>query len=153
LLIELARRRPDLRVAIAGRGRAEGEVERATAELSNLTFLGWRPKMDELFARTRSIYYGLDPSHPYSEVACPNTLYEALWHRKPLIFFCAGEVAELASQFHIGIRCEPNVDALSKAVDLATDEDGWEFDQAWRAVCERSPTDEFVGAVLVAARA
>src|SRR5204862_227871 len=78
LLIELARLRPDLRIGIAGRGRGVDDVARAADTLPNLTYLGWRTDVDTLFARTRAIYYGLDPAHPYSEVACPNTLYPAL---------------------------------------------------------------------------
>jgi hypothetical protein len=152
LLVSLARSRPDLRIAIAGRGRSERQVERAAEELTNLTYLGWQPETGRLFARSAAIYYGLDPSHPYSEVACPNTLYEALRHQRPLIFFCGGEVAELASEFKIGIRCEPSVDALSAALSEASATSRWEFEPAWREVLERADTQRFVDVLEAAAR-
>ena len=152
LLVELARHRPDLKIGIAGRGRSVEYVVQAAEELPNLSYLGWRSDADELLARTAAIYYGLDPQHPYSEVACPNTLYEALLHRKPLIFFCEGEPAELASQFKIGIRCEASVHALSSAVDHTSATSDWEFDEAWRTVWERAETEQFVTMVKAAAQ-
>jgi glycosyltransferase involved in cell wall biosynthesis len=152
LLVELARLRPDLRIAIAGRGRSAADVARAASELPNLTYLGWSPEVEALFRRTKAIYYGLDPEHPYSDVACPNTLYQALVHRKPLIFFCGGEPARLASEFEIGIRCEPSVPAVSAAIDRASTVSEWEFDEAWRAVWDRAGTDDFVEAVTTGLR-
>jgi glycosyltransferase involved in cell wall biosynthesis len=152
LLVELARLRPDLRIGVAGRGRSVDYVARAAEELPNLSYLGWRSDADELLASTTAIYYGLDPEHPYSDVACPNTLYQALLHRKPLIFFCGGEPAQLESQFKIGIRCEASVHALSAAIDHISATSDWEFDEAWRTVWERAETEQFVTTVKAAAQ-
>ena len=152
LLVELARLRPDLRIAIAGRGRGADDVARAAAQLPNLEYLAWRSDVVTLFEQTGAIYYGLDPGHPYSAVACPNTLYEALRHRKPLIFFCGGEPAEVAAKFKIGIRCDPSVDALKTALDRISRISDWEFDAAWRAVWEAAETQQFVEAVEFAQR-
>jgi hypothetical protein len=152
LLVELARRRPDLRIAIAGRGRGVDDVVRWQADLPNLTYLGWRSDTDDLFTRTHAIYYGLDPKHPYSDVACPNTLYEALRHRKPLVFFCGGEMAQLSAEFKIGIRCSPSLESLSAAVNRVLADSGWEFEAAWRAAWERAETHRFVDAIEAAAQ-
>jgi hypothetical protein len=152
LLVELARKRPDLRIAVAGGGRGAEAVEQAAARIPNLEFLGWRADVDDLFDRTRAIYYGLDPSHPYSDVACPNTLYQALRHRKPLIFFCGGEPAEVASRFQIGIRCDAEVGALAAAVDDALTRPSWQFDSAWQDVWRRADVSAFVGTITSAAR-
>jgi glycosyltransferase involved in cell wall biosynthesis len=152
LLIELARLRPDLRIGIAGRGRSVDEVARAAEDLPNLTYLGWRSDPDALFETTRAIYYGLDPEHPYSDVVCPNTLYHALRHRKPLIFFCGGEMGQLSTEFKIGIRCAPSAAELGAAVDLVSTLSDWEFDQAWRAVWERADTRVYVDAIVTAAQ-
>jgi glycosyltransferase involved in cell wall biosynthesis len=151
LLIELARLRPDLRIGVAGRGRSAEMVARAAEELPNLTFLGWSPDANVLFQRTRAIYYGLDPQHPYSEAVCPNTLYHALRNRRPLIFFCGGEMGQLASEFRIGIRTEPAATALAAAVDEVGTISDWQFDDAWEAVWERGDTAAFVDAVQAAA--
>jgi glycosyltransferase involved in cell wall biosynthesis len=150
ILVELARARPDLRIAIAGRGRSVEYVAQAGESLPNLDFLGWRDDPDELLAAAKAVYYGLDPSHPYSEAACPNTLYQALIHRKPLIFFCGGEPEELAREFRIGIRCEPSVRGVSAAVDRLEVTTGWQFDEAWAAVWDRAATDAFVDSVKTA---
>jgi glycosyltransferase involved in cell wall biosynthesis len=141
--------RPDLSIAVAGRGRAAEQVGVEAEQLPNLTYLGWRHDAETLFARARSVYYGLDPSHPYSDVACPNTLYQALRHGRPLVFFCGGEMEELARDFRIGIRCEAGVAELATAVDeiLATPAEAWEFDRAWQAAWASTDTDAFVAAV------
>jgi glycosyltransferase involved in cell wall biosynthesis len=152
ILIELAHSRPDLQIAIAGRGRSIDYVSQAADKLPNLTYLGWRSDAEQLLARTKAIYYGLDPGHPYSDVACPNTLYQALLHRRPLIFFCGGEPAQLAKEFKIGIRCDPSVAAVSAAVDSCSGITDWEFDEAWRTVWERAETEKFVDTVTAAAR-
>ena len=151
LLVELARRRPDIEIAIAGDGHGAAVIEQASADLPNLTYLGWQEHVDGLFELTRSVYYGLDPSHSYSEVACPNTLYQALRHRKPLVFFCGGEPAEVASEFTIGIRCAPSVTALVQAVDEALANSDWQFDIAWRALWDRADLSEFAEAIASAA--
>ncbi len=151
LLVELARRRPDIEIAIAGDGHGAAVIEQASADLPNLTYLGWQEHVDGLFELTRSVYYGLDPSHSYSEVACPNTLYQALRHRKPLVFFCGGEPAEVASEFTIGIRCAPSVTALVQAVDEVLASSDWQFDTAWRALWDRADLSEFAEAIASAA--
>lgn len=153
LLVELARLRPDLRIGIAGRGRSAEMVARAGDDLQNLTYLGWSADANALFQRTQAIYYGLDPKHPYSDAVCPNTLYHALRNRRPLIFFCGGEMAQLASEFRIGIRTEPTAAALAAAVDKVATVSDWQFDEAWEAVWERGDTRAFVEAVQTAASA
>jgi glycosyltransferase involved in cell wall biosynthesis len=152
LLVEVARLRPDIRIAIAGSGPRADYVARAASELSNLTYLGWHTDADGLFARTRAVYYGLDPDHPYSAVACPNTMYEALRHGKPLIFFCGGEPAQLSEEFTIGIRSAPSAAALSAALDRISEISDWDFDAAWQAVWERAETQNFISAIEAAAQ-
>jgi glycosyltransferase involved in cell wall biosynthesis len=144
LLIDLARQRPDLRIAVAGRGHRSTEVADAATELPNLSYLGWRKDVDSVLARGRSIYYGRDPEDSYSEVACPNTLYQALRHRKPLIFLCGGEVAEIAEEFNIGIRPAATAAALSEAVDHVASVHEWEFDAAWSAVWQRANIERWL---------
>lgn len=153
LLIELARLRPDLCIGVAGRGRSAEMVAQAAEELPNLTYLGWSADANALFQRTKAIYYGLDPTHPYSDAVCPNTLYHALRNRRPLIFFCGGEMGQLASEFRIGMRTEPTAAALAAAVDDVVTSSDWQFDEAWEAVWERGDTRAFVEAVLAAASA
>jgi hypothetical protein len=134
LFLELARRRPDLRFVIAGGGRLQDQLRAEAQLLDNVDFLGWVQDVDAVLAASSVIVYGEDPATPYSPLACPNTLYQAIRLRRPLVFYCGGEPAAAIERFRIGIRCAPEVEALSAAVDTASREPGWEFDAAWEAV-------------------
>jgi glycosyltransferase involved in cell wall biosynthesis len=134
LFLELARRRADLRFVIAGGGRLQDRIRAEAEELGNVDFLGWVQDVDEVLAASSVIVYGEDPVTPYSPLACPNTLYQAMQLRRPLVFFCGGEPAAAAARFRIGIRCAPDVEALSAAVDAAREGRGWEFEAAWEAL-------------------
>jgi hypothetical protein len=148
LLADLARRRPDLRIAVAGRGRDAEFIRAAAAELPNLEYSGWTDDPDGFLATGRSIYYGLDPSHPYAEKACPNTLYQAIRLQRPLIFFCGGEPEAAAASFAIGMRCLPSGESLAEAVDTVCRNGlGWEFDAAWRRLASPEAIARYVSAL------
>jgi glycosyltransferase involved in cell wall biosynthesis len=132
LFLALARRRPDLRFVVTGGGRLEREVRRGAEQSPNVDYLGWVDDVDAVLAASSVIVYGEDAATPYSALACPNTLYQAIRLRRPLVFYCGGEPAEAAARFKIGVRCPPEVEALSAAVDDARAGDGWEFDAAWQ---------------------
>lgn len=134
LVLALARERPDLRVVITGGGRLEQRIRAEAAELPNVDYLGWVEDVDAVLSSSAVIVYGEDPSTPYSALASPSTLYQAMRLRRPLVFYCDGEPAQAAARFRIGVRCAPEVAALSDAVDHARACDGWEFDAAWDAL-------------------
>jgi glycosyltransferase involved in cell wall biosynthesis len=138
LLVEVARAHPEVRIAVAGRGREAESLRQAGQELPNFDFLGWRDNPDSILAQGRAIYYGLDPDHPYSEKACPNTLYQALRLGKPLIYFCGGEPDELARNFNIGIKVAPNARAIWAALSELREWNCSNADVAWAAVLEAS---------------
>jgi hypothetical protein len=153
IVLDLARSRPDLRIAICGRGKSEEAVAASASQLSNVDFLGWQTDVDRMLAQSQAIYYGLDPDHRDAETACPNTLYQGLLHEKPLIYFCTGEIEEIAREFRIGIRCRPSVEAIGRAVD-AVKRGGilWQFRQARDAVVGSDGRDAFVAGVRSALR-
>ncbi len=151
LLVALAQCRPDLRIAIAGTGRCASEICQAGNALANLDFIGWTDDPDAMLKKSRAIYYGLDPENAYADAACPNNLYQAIRAQRPLIFFCGGEPAEVASQFSVGLRIPANVKALAAAVDsLSRRTDEWQFDAALRAIEAVSSGSAFIDAVLTA---
>jgi hypothetical protein len=131
LVLALAAQRPDLRIVIAGTGRLEARVRAAAEGLANVDFLGFVDDIDAVLAASEVIVYGEDPGTPYSSLACPNTLYQAVRLRRPLVFYCAGEPAEAARRFRIAVRCAPELGALSAAVDSARGARDWEFEAAW----------------------
>ena len=152
LLLEVARRRPEARIVIAGRGRGEAEVERAAQELDNVEYQGWAADADELVRASRAIYYGLDPAHPYAAKACPNTLYDAVRLGRPLLYFCGGDVAEIAARYRVGIRCDPTPESLIEGLEAVRDPDAaWEFVPARAHLWTRDATEPYVSAILSAA--
>src|SRR5207237_10748121 len=152
LFLEVARRRPELRFALAGKLSPARELERAALAAPNVDWLGWVDDPRKVMARSRAVFYGLDPRHPYSSSACPNTLYDALRVRRPLIFFCGGEPEELLGRFRIGIKCAPTADALLDALDEARGGSSWEFDAALTEVDREPGPQEYVEAVFRAAQ-
>src|SRR4051794_16679611 len=129
LLVSLARERPDIRIAVAGNGRATDELAEAAAALPNLEFHGEISTPDEFLARARTIYYGLDPNHPYAPASCPNTIYQAIRVGRPVLYFGGGEIENFLARFRVGLRLEPDTGALADAVDrVRGGEDGWEFE-------------------------
>jgi Glycosyl transferase 4-like domain/Glycosyl transferases group 1 len=132
LLVDVARARPDLRVAIAGEGRSQDWLAAAAAELPNLEFVGETSQPDEFLARSRAVYYGLDPAHPYAAKACPNTIYQAVRVGRPLLSLAVGEADRFLEEFRVGLRIAPDPASLAEAVDrVRAGEDAWEFDAAW----------------------
>jgi glycosyl transferase family 4 len=149
VLVELARSRPDLRVAVAGEGRAEGWLAEAAAELPNLEFVGEISTPDEFLARSRAIYYGLDPQRPYAPKACPNTLYQAVRVGRPLVHHGAGEIDRFAARFNVGRRVEPDVASVAGLLDeLPALEGTWEFDAAWARMEDDRAAGEYARRML-----
>ncbi len=148
LLLEMARLRPDIRVAIAGAGKLHAQIDRAASKLENVTFLGWRTDVPDLIARSRSLYYGLDPAHPDAETACPNTLYLALSHARPLVYFGGGEISEVARRFRIGLQAPVSAEGLGDAVDRIRGATDWELEAAWASVTGPEERAAFVAAVI-----
>ena len=152
ILVALARMRPDLRIAAAGGGRSAPMLEAESARLPNLDWLGWSQDPDALLARGRVVFYGYDPDHPYGAATCPNTLYQALRVRRPLVFFADGEIGEASRRFRIGERVAPDAAAVAAAVDrLGAPGAEWEFDAAWRWAIAVDAGGGYVAAVEAAA--
>jgi glycosyltransferase involved in cell wall biosynthesis len=149
LLIDLARARPDLRIAVAGAGRSQGSLAEAAATLPNLEFRGEISEPDEFLARARTIYYGLDPSHSYSPKSCPNTIYQAIRVGRPVVYFGGGEIEEFLKEFRVGLKLDPDPDALADAVDrVRHEQDDWDFDAAWDRLERDRLSGEYARAVL-----
>jgi glycosyltransferase involved in cell wall biosynthesis len=148
IVLDLARSRPDLKIAICGRGKSEDAIAAAASQLPNVDFLGWQTDVDRTLAATQAIYYGLDPHHPDAETACPNTLYQGLLHEKPVIYFCTGELEEIGQQFRIGIRCSPSAAAVGSAVDeVKRGGVNWQFREARDAIVSSDGRNAFVAGV------
>lgn len=137
VLIEAARRTPDVHYLIAGKGipEVESELARASEELPNLRYIGWCARPQPIFAASDALYYVLDPSHPYSRFAASNTLYTAIAHRLPLITCDVGEPGDIMKRIEPRlVMAAPTPDELTKAVR-------WLTDPSIRAAVSRVMTD------------
>jgi Glycosyl transferase 4-like domain len=152
LLVSLARERPDIRIAVAGNGRATDELAEAAAALPNLEFHGEISTPDEFLSRARTIYYGLDPGHPYSPASCPNTIYQAIRVGRPVLYFGGGEIESFLERFRVGLRLDPDTGALADAVDrVRGGEDGWDFEAAWKRLEDDRAAGEYARRILALA--
>lgn len=153
VLLQVARERPDLEVLVAGTGRAAAEIEAAAAVLPNLTYVGWTDQPDKTIAQARTVYYGLDPSHPYSPAACPNTLYQAIGARRPIVYFGGGEIEAFAEEFSIAVQVVPSADDVAAAIDRIreTPSENWDFAGAAARVDAEAATVAYVDLVCRAA--
>jgi glycosyltransferase involved in cell wall biosynthesis len=120
LLLEMARRRSDVHVVIAGRGNVDfvAGIEAEARSLENATFLGWISDPVELLGACDAIYYALDPDQAYARFAAPNTLYIAMAVDRPLLATAGGEVEWMAGRSSGVVLVEkPDADLLSSAID------------------------------------
>ncbi len=113
-VIGLARRRPDLPVAVAGDGPLATEVRDAASSLPNLSFLGPLAKA-EVDARMRLASLVLMPAawrEPAGLVAL-----EAMRAGTPVVAYDRGGLAEYVRTAGAGLVTSPGLDHLAAAVD------------------------------------
>lgn len=136
LLIDWARINPDHSVAIAGEGRNRDAILRMASDLPNVEIFPWVSDPQGFLSQAKVVYYGLDSKSPYSNFACPNTLYISASIRRPLVFFCGGEPLALSRRFNIGVQALPQLDSLDEAIHKALATNNWEFDACIRSLRE-----------------
>lgn len=143
LLIEVARRRKDVHVVIAGRGNAEvvAALEAEMKKLENATFLGWISDPIDLLGACDAIYYALDPDQAYARFAAPNTLYIAMAVDRPLLAAAGGEVEWMAGHSPGVVLVEkPDADLLCEAIDRLPGPGCWgslRREYTWREAASR----------------
>jgi glycosyltransferase involved in cell wall biosynthesis len=104
-LIEAARGCPDVWVIVGGKGVLAPAIEKWTATIPRMRYIGF-VRGNDIPAYTCAsdvVYYGFDPSNPNARFSAPNKLFEALAAGKPLITGDFGEIAEVVRQAHCGI--------------------------------------------------
>lgn len=122
LLIDFARKNPDIYIVIAGRGEMERELAAASVAISNLRYLGWRSDPTTLYAVADASFYGLAAEDPYSRISSPNALFLSIAMRLPLIATNTGEAGALIERCEAGeLLAATTVDALRGCVDRLHD--------------------------------
>jgi glycosyltransferase involved in cell wall biosynthesis/ubiquinone/menaquinone biosynthesis C-methylase UbiE len=125
LLVEAARRmesagRKDVCFILAGTGEQAGILRRESAGLSNVLLPGWldAPEIGSLLAHG---YLGLVP-YACEKDRLPNKPFEYLSAGLPLISSLEGEMAELISDYGLGLNYHPgNLDGLCLAIESLLD--------------------------------
>jgi glycosyltransferase involved in cell wall biosynthesis len=123
-VVELARRRPDLPVTIAGGGEMSDEVQRASRELPNLSAPGRldRSEVRELLVRSR---VALMPS--LWDEPGPLVALEAMAAGTPIVAYRRGGLAEYVANAKCGSVVPSDIDAMgSEAARFHTVRADWE---------------------------
>ena len=127
LLVEAARRRPDVTVLINGDGSARPELERAAAGLANVRFAGYVPveRLGEVLAtgdiHTVPLRRGL------ARVSVPSKIYSILAAGRPVVAAIDAdtEVPRILTASGAGICVLPDdLDTFVAAVDTLVDDPG-----------------------------
>jgi colanic acid biosynthesis glycosyl transferase WcaI len=128
LLIELARRRPDLTVLINGDGGARADLQAAAADLPNVRFAGYVPdeRLVELLA-TGDVH-AVPLRRGLGSVSVPSKTYSILAAGRPIVaaIDAGTEVPRILDASGAGVAVEPDdADAFAHAVgQLVDDPDG-----------------------------
>jgi glycosyltransferase involved in cell wall biosynthesis len=122
-LIELARRLPDVRVAIAGSGPLEAPLREAAASLPNVTFLGWMSE-EQIATVLASHRVVVLPSH--CDEGGPLAAVEAMAAATPVVAYSRGGLGEYVGDAGAGGIVQ-SLDQLVDAVEaLVERRDEWE---------------------------
>ena len=123
-VLDVARRLPDIPVAIAGAGPLFGDVTRAAEELPNLSCLGWVPA-PELPEHLRAARVLVMPSR-WAETSGLSAL-EALAFGTPVVALPAGGLGELVAESGAGLLASaPGLPLATACGDLHGDRVSWE---------------------------
>jgi glycosyltransferase involved in cell wall biosynthesis len=120
LLAQLAERRDDVDIVVAGRGDAglEARLAQCASTYPHFRFLGWQAKPFDVIAGCDCLFYAITEGHPYQAFAAPNNLFMAIAAQRPIIAFAGGEIARLAvPEKAIVLLKAASVDLLSVAID------------------------------------
>lgn len=128
ILLELGKADSSITIAIAGSGNSAliDTIKIAATNHKNILYLGWINNSFDFLASCDAIYYGLEPTHPYSKFAAPNTLYTAIAADRPLLAIAGGEVAFIANKSGgVMLAKQATTEALLEQMDQLDAWSGW----------------------------
>ncbi len=91
VMVELARRIPDLTVMFVGGGGDAARLKREADGLGNVIFVDYQPisRMSEIYAASDLFYVGQDPQAASDGI--PSKIYRILGHNKPILAMTSPE--------------------------------------------------------------
>lgn len=122
LLIELARRMPDVQVLVAGDGPSLADLRKLASGVTNVAFFGrYRYEQDikYLYGVSDCIYSVYPTSSQNVKLAIPNKLYESIICETPIIVSRGTKLSEFVEENDVGLSVSPSsVAELVRAVEL-----------------------------------
>lgn len=145
VLLEVARRLPQLDVVVAGDGplRAELEAQATASGIANVTFTGYLTR-DELVRRYHDsdVLFGqLRKSDLHARTAVPSKLFEYMAAGRPIVYAGEGAAADLIGSVGCGFVVEPGDAAgIAETVRRLTPEDRLRVGRRGRTYVEALPS-------------
>jgi len=145
VLLDVARRAPDVRITIAGDGPRRESLEREarTGGLANLVFTGYVPpaQLVGLYHDADVLFAQLLRSELHSTTAAPSKLLEYMAAGRPIVYAGEGSAAEIVSSAGAGVVVPPgDADAVVHAIAGLDETERERLGRAARAAAEASPT-------------
>ena len=118
VMIELARRIPELTVLFVGGGGDAARLRESAKGLSNVVFVDYQPisMMPQIYAASDIFYVGQDPQACSDGI--PSKIYRILGYRKPLVVMTRSDsdLAEFVRESKSGLILSEDIEAAEKAV-------------------------------------
>jgi len=124
LLLELAKKRQEISIIIAGKGVEEDYLKMLSSGVKNVKFLGWIENIYSILSKVDALYYVLNDEKVYSHWNSPNALYLAIATNIPLITSNLGESGAVIERVNPQILLKKNsMNELLRVVSLLQDKD------------------------------
>ena len=113
-LIEASEYVPECKIVIAGDGPLRSQLEKLLPSHPNVNYIGWvaQDVAIDLFYICDVIYYGLYSDSGNSKFSSPNSLFNAMSARKPVISTRIGEISQIIQRENCGILVDQPVPNL-----------------------------------------
>ena len=118
VMVELARRIPELTVLFVGGGGDAARLKESAAGLANVVFVDYQPisMMPRIYAASDVFYVGQDPQACSDGI--PSKIYRILGYRKPLVVMTRNDsdLAEFVRESKSGVILSEDIEAAEKSV-------------------------------------
>ena len=123
VMVELARRIPELTVLFVGGGGDAVRLKESVEGLSNVVFVDYQPIsiMPQIYAASDIFYVGQDPQACSDGI--PSKIYRILGYKKPLVVMTRSDsdLAEFVRESKSGLILSEDIEAAGKAVKRLMD--------------------------------
>jgi glycosyltransferase involved in cell wall biosynthesis len=113
-LIEASEYIPECKIVIVGDGPRRSQLEQKLPSHPNVKYVGWVAQhvAIDLFYICDVIYYGLYSDSGNSKFSSPNSLFNAMSAKKPIISTRIGEISQIIQRENCGILIDQPVPGL-----------------------------------------